>query len=88
MKRLSTYAIFSAAFVMPAGAAYSQPDNSVDDTVIYQTRDECRAALAEARKKDASFLKRECRPEGEGWSFRPKDGTAKNRPDGTKDPER
>jgi hypothetical protein len=86
MKRLAAYAILSAAFGLPAGAAYAQADNAVDDTVIYQTRDECRAALAEVRKTDASYLKRECRPEGEGWSFRPKDGAGKKRPDGTKDP--
>jgi hypothetical protein len=58
----------------------------VDDTVIYSTRQECREALADARDEDPSYFTRECRQEGEGWSFRPKDGAGKDRPDGTRDP--
>jgi len=67
MKRITLVGTLIAGLSIPTIAA------AVDDTIVYPTRAECRAALAEARMEDDSYWLRECRPEGEGWSFRLKD---------------
>ena len=67
MKKLTATGLLLAAFAVPTvvGAAH--------DSAVYATKAECKAALQMARAEDASFWMRECRPEGEGWSFRLKD---------------
>lgn len=67
MRMLGTIGLLGFALALPTAAA------AVDDSVIYATKTECRAALADAREEDPAYYMRECRPEGEGWSFRVKD---------------
>jgi hypothetical protein len=67
MRLITSIGLLAAGLTIPTVAL------AVDDTVVYSTKAECKAALAEARTEDSSYWSRECRPEGEGWSFRAKD---------------
>ncbi|PSJ36393.1 hypothetical protein [Allosphingosinicella deserti] len=67
MRKLASLGLLVAGLAIPAVAS------AVDESTIYATRAECKAALAEARMEDDAYWARECRPEGEGWSFRLKD---------------
>lgn len=76
MRKAAALFLFAVGFATPTITSAQ-----VDDTVIYGTLAECKAALAQARMQDPYYYTRECRQEGEGWSFRIRD-----RPDGSTAP--